>query len=265
MRIARMACSALMWCLLAFGASSAFATDFTVNTLADTTAVCGAGGACSLREAIAAANASAGADRVILGTGQVYQLSLGALGVTDALTIDGHGSTIDGQGFSRVLDIQGGLAVTINNLTITGGIASGFLSFGGGLNIAGGGAAVIMNNSTVSGNTGLNGGGILCVLCALTVTNSTISGNTASGANGGGIDLTGDASTLTVSSSTLTTNNVTGLGAQGGGVSVPFGTSVSTLSRSRIVSNTANTASGDSDNVDSDQHTNKGRTRNDGP
>ena len=50
MRIARMACSALVWCLLAFGASSAFATDFTVNTLADTNTVCGAGGACSLRE-----------------------------------------------------------------------------------------------------------------------------------------------------------------------------------------------------------------------
>src|SRR5947209_12383528 len=198
-------------CLLAVSSGRAFATDFTVTTTTDSNGVCG--GSCSLREAIAAANASAGADRVILGTGKNYQLSLGALGVTDALTIDGHGSTIDGQGLSRVLDIQGGFAVTINDLTITGGIASGFLSFGGGLNIAGGGsnvilnnctvtanstavesgardngggiavagsysaaggvatlAALTLNNSTVSGNTGLNGGGILCVLCALTVT-----------------------------------------------------------------------------------------------
>src|SRR2546427_12130510 len=95
--------------LFMLSGSPAFAADFTVTTTTDSNGVCG--GSCSLREAIAAANASAGTDRVILGTGQIYQLSLGALGVTDALTIDGHGSTIDGQGFSRVLDIQGGFAV----------------------------------------------------------------------------------------------------------------------------------------------------------
>src|SRR5438034_11189567 len=98
---------ALVFVLVLLGAASdAVATDFTVTKTADTNdGVCNAD--CSLREAIAAANALAGADRVILGTGQTYNLSLGALAVTDALTIDGHGSTINGQGLGRVLNIQG--------------------------------------------------------------------------------------------------------------------------------------------------------------
>src|ERR1700681_2346309 len=75
--------------------SAAFATDYTVTKTADATGACNVND-CSLREAIAAANLNAGADRVVLGTGQTYVLSLGRLTVTDALTIDGNGSTING-------------------------------------------------------------------------------------------------------------------------------------------------------------------------
>lgn len=281
-------------CLLALTGTPAFAADFVVSKTADTAdGTCNAD--CSLREAIIAANASAGADRIVLGSGLTYTLTLGPadasgtvaagsgdLDITDALTIDGNGSTVDAASLDRVFDIQGSFLVTINGLTIKNGLASGFLSFGGGLNIrgatvvlnnssvtsnstaietgardAGGGIAVVgsfstpggvatlasltLNNSTVSGNTGLNGGGILCVLCSLTITNSTISGNTASGGNGGGIDVVGNASVLSMNGSTLVSNGVTGASAQGGGLSVPFGTSVSTLDRSRIVANTATT------------------------
>jgi CSLREA domain-containing protein len=283
-------------CLLALPGTRAFATDFVVSKTADTAdGVCNAD--CSLREAIVAANASPGADRIILGSGLTYPLTLGPadapgavaagsgdLDVTDALTIDGNGSTIDAALLDRVFDIQGSFLVTINGLTIKNGLASGFLSIGGGLSIrgatvalnnsvvtangtaieagasdAGGGIAVVgsfsapggiatlasltLNSSTVSGNSGLNGGGILCVLCTLTVTNSTISGNAASGGNGGGIDVIGNASTLSITGSTLAGNSVTGAAAQGGGLSVPFGTSVSTLTRNQIVSNTATTGS----------------------
>jgi hypothetical protein len=213
-------------------------------------------------------------------TGLIYPLTLGPadapgavaagsgdLDVTDALTIDGNGSTIDAALLDRVFDIQGSFLVTINSLTIKNGLASGFLSIGGGLSIrgstvvlnnsivtgnstaietgardAGGGIAVVgafsapggiatlasltLSSSTVSLNSGLNGGGILCVLCSLTVTNSTISANTASGGNGGGIDVVGNASTLSMNSSALMINNVAGASGQGGGLSVPFGTSV---------------------------------------
>jgi len=283
-------------CLLALPGTSAFATDFVVSKTADTAdGVCNAD--CSLREAIVAANASPGADRIILGSGLIYSLTLGPadapgavaagsgdLDVTDALTIDGNGSTIDAALLDRAFDIQGAFLVTINSLTIKNGLASGFLSIGGGLSIrgatvvlnnsivtsngtaieagardAGGGIAVVgsfsapggiatlaaltLNSSTVSGNSGLNGGGILCVLCTVTATNSTISGNTASGGDGGGIDVVGNASTLSITGSTLAGNSVTGAAAQGGGLSVPFGTSVSTLTRNQIVSNTATAGS----------------------
>jgi CSLREA domain-containing protein len=290
------ACAAFVaLCLLALSSSRAFATDFTVTKTADTAdGVCDAD--CSLREAIIAANANPGADRVILGSGLTYTLTLGPadppgvivpgsgdLDVLDALTIEGNGSTINAAGLDRVLNIQGSFLVTLNNLVITGGSASGFLSLGGGVLIRnaivvmnncsitgnstaldfgarddGGGIAVVgsynaaagvatlasltLNNSTVSGNTGLNGGGILCVLCSLTTTNSAISGNTASGGFGGGINVVGNASNLSVSASTLAGNSATAAGALGGGLSVPFGTGVFTLTRSRIVSNTATTA-----------------------
>src|ERR1700688_1865154 len=119
--------------VLAIFASAAFATDFTVTTTADTNDGACNVNACSLRDAIAAANLNAGADRVVLGSGQTYLLSLGRLTVTDALTIDGNGSTIDGALLDRVLDVQGQFTLTINSLTITRGVASGFLSLGGGL------------------------------------------------------------------------------------------------------------------------------------
>ena len=45
----------------------------------------------------------------------------------------------------------GNFTVTINNLTITNGLASGFLSLGGGLNIRG--ATVVLNSCTVTGNS----------------------------------------------------------------------------------------------------------------
>jgi CSLREA domain-containing protein len=290
-------------CLFVLSTSAAFADDFTVTKTADTNdGTCDSD--CSLREAIVAANAHSGPDRIILGSAQTYTLTLGPadapgaltaasgdLDVTDELTIDGNGSTVDGSGLApanldRVFDIQGSFPVTINNLTITGGSATGFLSLGGGLYIRnatvtlnnctvtanntavetgsrddGGGIAAIgsydpagptttlavltLNNTTVSGNSGLNGGGILCVLCTLTVASSTISGNTATGSDGGGIDLLGDASKVTATGSALKSNQVTGTGAQGGGLSMPFGSGIlSSLTRNQIVSNTATTGSG---------------------
>src|SRR5260221_6058508 len=147
-------------CLFVLSTSTAFATDRIVTKTADTNdTVCDAD--CSLREAIVAANASGGTDRVILGTGQTYNLSSGALPVTAALTIEGHGSTINRQGLvlDRVLNIQGSFAVTINDLTITGGLATGPLSLGGGILIAGGGASVILNNCVVNGNSTAADGG----------------------------------------------------------------------------------------------------------
>lgn len=292
--------SLALLCLLV--ASPVLAANFTVTKVADTNdGVCDSD--CSLREAIVAANAAAGADHIILGSGLTYTLTLGPadpsgtlvpgsgdLDITDALTIDGNGSTIDAALIDRVFNIQGNFSVTINNLTIKNGSASGFLSAGGGIRIQGanvvlngcvvtgnssaletgsrddgGGIAVYgsfdaptattslahltLNGTTVSGNTAANGGGILCVLCALSISNSAISSNTADGGDGGGIDVVGNGSTLSMTNSTLASNNVSGGSARGGGLSVPFGTSVSTLSLNRIANNTATVGSAVFNNI----------------
>ena len=270
--------------------SPAFAADFTVTKIADTNdGACNAD--CSLREAIVAANASAGADRVLLGSGLTYTLSIGPfdapgvlapgsgdLDITGALTIEGGGSTVDGAGIDRVFDIQGIVAVAINSLTIKGGVARGFLSLGGGLNIRG--AAVVLTNTVVTNNStavelgeGDAGGGIAvagsfnaatgtATLASLTLNTVMVSNNIAS--NGGGILCV--LCTLTASSTNITGNTANGAhgggiqltgnsstasvigssitlnavpAGSGGGMSVPAGTSASTISRSRIASNTS--------------------------
>ncbi len=273
--------------VLTAGSASAFGADFVVTKATDSNdGLCDSD--CSLREAVIAANGSPGQDRVVLAAGLTYTLSLapvdpagaiipgsGDLDVTDALIIDGNGSTINAGGIDRVLDIQGLFAVTLNGLTLTNGQARGFLSNGGGVFI-GGGAAVTMNdssvtssaspfelggpdngggiavigsfdaalgivtrstlslvNSTVAANSGLSGGGIVCVLCTLTVSGSTIRDNLAFGGDGGGIAVFGDASLLSVTGSNLTGN----VSSRGGGLAVPFGTSTSTLSHNRLVQN----------------------------
>lgn len=232
---------------------------FTVTKVTDTNdGTCD--GDCSLREAINAANMSDGADTVILGSGQAYVLSLGPadpdrtpvaatgdLDITGALTIEGNGSSISGGGIDRVLDIQW-VPVTINNLTISGGSATGFLGAGGGIAVYGNWdpasatpalASLTLNNSVVSGNTAANGAGIVCVLCALTITGSAVVSNNAS-ATGGGIEMVGNASALTMTRSTLASNAGS---AAGGGVAILFGTGTANLSLNRIVGNTTGAGS----------------------
>jgi CSLREA domain-containing protein len=283
---------------LACSGAAAFATDYTVTKTADTNdGVCDAD--CSLREAIIAANNHAGTDRVILGTGLTYFLTRGPadppgaivpgtgdLDITDSLIIEGNGSTIDAGGLDRVLHIEGGAGVTINNLTVRGGSAAGFLSLGGGIYVHsapsapsalvlnncvvtgnstaiesgarddGGGIAVVgsynpatgattqawltLNNTTVSGNSGSNGGGIQCVLCALVGTNATVSGNTSASGDGGGIAIVGNASSASLNGGTLSANT----GAlRGGALSVAYGTGTVGLTRNRIASNAGATGS----------------------
>ena len=127
--------------------AAATAAVIPVNTTADTIAV---DGACSLREAVAAANADApsgavagecpagsGADIVKLGAGTFVRTKVGAgddlnvtgdLDATGAMTISGAGegvTAIDGNGAAanhdRVLDVQPAANVAVELLTITNG------------------------------------------------------------------------------------------------------------------------------------------------
>jgi predicted outer membrane repeat protein len=176
-------------------------TTFTVTTAAD---VVDAGdGVLSLREAVAAANATAAADTILFANpleGQTLTLTQGQLTLRADVTIDGdrddNGSavTIDGGGNSRVLMIgSDGTEVALTDLTVTGGNerrADGggiFLGAGNGLSLTG---CTIADNSVGSfepddGGYYQGGGGIFADAGSrLTVADSVFFGNGALGRGG---------------------------------------------------------------------------------
>jgi len=211
------------------------AATITPNTTADEL---NAGGGCSLREAISAANgdaatggcpAGSGADTIILTRGSTYvRLLTGAnenanaaddLDIfNDDLTVQvagRGGAIIEGNGApsgGRVLDIRDSVAVTISGVTIRKGNVE--IGDGGGINAYG---PLTLTNSTVSGNVaGFFGGGIENDFPS-TLTNVTISGNSAD-FSGGGID--NDEGAATLNNATVTGNiadaDADGVGGAGG-------------------------------------------------
>ena len=219
-----------------------------VNTTADTIPT--NDNLCTLREAIINANnnnqsgstdclAGSGKDTIDLPIVGTYTLALGALIITDDLTITGTGQAtiIDGDGLDRVFDIDpnaSGITVDISGLTIQNGFHSthggGILNrgkltlegitvtrnttgLGGGSRRGGGGiyndgGALTLIDSSVSANSGSFGAGILNDFGTLTLTDSAVRDNVdASG--GGGIFNGGSGASLTLSRSTVSGNSAT--------------------------------------------------------
>ena len=200
----------------------------------------------SLREAIIAANNTAGDDTIVLEAG-IYNLSLvgsdedlgatGDLDVLSGITILGDGSgltIIDGSSLSdRIFDVRSDGSLTLNDLTVSGG-DSGSAEGGGVRNqgalsatdvvlshhstdVAGGAifasGMTNLNRVVIHGNTsGGTSGGIEISNGSAALNNVTISGNTSSG-DGGGIRVAN--STVTLRHSTVA-NNTSTLGSGGG-------------------------------------------------
>ena len=165
---------------------------------------------------INAANAGGGSNTITLAAKTNFTLTavdnttdggngLPVIAANDNLTIAGNGDSLQRNSKSpafRLFDVATGASLTLTNLTIQNGLASG----------AGGG---ILNNGTlsvsgctVSGNSAGSGGGIWNA-GTMTVQNSTLSGNSASGL-GGGIENEGGY--CTISGSTLSRNSSAGFG-----------------------------------------------------
>lgn len=203
-------------------AQPAYAADITVTITTDTVA---ADADTSLREAITAANA-AGSDTIELVAGETYQLDLcagvadedanasGDLDYTDdePLTINGNGATIEqtcaGQRVLHQTDTSA--AVTVNNVTLTGGSGVGAaVHFAGDLELTGvtatdndagvdrvvagmnvlPGPSLVLTSSNISDNIGT---GVYLSNGPVTITDSTVSDN-----SGSGVDLTDGALTIT--------------------------------------------------------------------
>jgi CSLREA domain-containing protein len=231
----------VLFVLLSGFACHALAATFTVTKTADTNdGSCDAD--CSLREAVIAANAAAGADTIVLPAG-TYLLTLpdtnenlsanGDLDVTDALTINGAGSAttiIDGNNATRVLNLLGTASLSVSAVTIRNGNVSGF---GGGINHEGTGG-LTLTNVVITGNdaTGFGGGINNNVGGTVSLTGSVVSNN-SSGGFGGGINNNLDG-TMTLTATSVISNT----GTNGGGIN-NNNVGTLTIADSTIANNTA--------------------------
>jgi hypothetical protein len=233
---------------------------FSVNTTADMSILggCTTEPVCSLRDAVAAASASADETDTIAVPAGNYGLTGGELVLTGtgSVAIAGAGAratTIDGLGATRVLKLDGPV-VAIEGVTITGGNAAlggEFGGDGGGL-LLDGTSTLRITRSAISNNTAtLNGGGIAAPpesvqRSSITIVESTIAGNSVVGGVleglGGGIYALGD---LVVVNSTIVGNKVENPGTNmGGGALVGFnfaateGTTSATFLNSTVAGNT---------------------------
>jgi hypothetical protein len=159
---------------------------------------------------INAANAAGGSNTIMLAAGTTFTLTavdnttLGATGLpvvaaNDNLTLIGNGDTLErstasGTPAFRLLEVVGGGALTLSNLTLQGGLSTD--QFGPGL---GGGiyssgmltlASCTIQNNHALGGTGYRdgsdalGGGLYVDGGTASLTNVILSGNTAQGGNG---------------------------------------------------------------------------------
>jgi CSLREA domain-containing protein len=208
----------------------AASTTYIVNHLADLgDGTCDVG-SCTLRDAILAANANAGADTITFSVSGTITLGSALPNISDDLIIDGTGNSvfISGNDNFQILVINSGKTVSLNMLTIQDGKSA--LSGGGIFN----NGTLTVKNSTFTGNQAVAAGGSIYNVGTLTVENSTFSGNSAD--YGGGIS---NFNTLTISNSTFSGNNAT---TSGGGTYNEAG--VLTIWNSTFSGNSAATTSG---------------------
>ena len=146
--------------------------------------------------------------------------------VTDPVTVDGHGHTLLQTCADNVFLQDGSGLFTVQNLTITGGHATGN---GGGIFAAG---PLTVQRTTISGNRANAAGGGIASQGLITMTSSTVDSNVSSGV-GGGISVGPASPGLTMTNSTVS-NNV------GGGIAtVPNAQQVSVSAvNSTIIGNT---------------------------
>jgi CSLREA domain-containing protein len=245
------------------------AAALTVNTLADNET---ADGFCTLREAIIAANTNAnysgcaatgyGDDTITFSLSGTITLTSSLPNISEALIIDGSDQlvSISGNNLVKVLTIDTGINVTLNELSIINGKVGAFTPGGGvsnygtltvtnctfsGNQATEGGAIHNDSNATlnVSGSTFENnsvteyGGAIASVDGTLTVSNSTFSGNHSTAWDGGAIygNQNTGTNTMTVVNSTFTGNTAF---SQGGGIE-NYGGGTLTVVNSTLSGNSA--------------------------
>ncbi len=228
--------------LVAGVSSAAFGATYTVTKTADTAdGTCDAD--CSLREAIAAANATGDNDTIVFSALFASNQTI-TLGGTDliiansgTLAITGPGSdklTVSGNNASRVFTNSAGSIATISSLSVTGGTGVSTISTGRGGGVYNSGGTLTLMNLAIFGNGTANGGGANNAGTAtLNIVGCSIFGNTATGAGGGVQNFSGNS--LNILNSSLT-GNTAGSSVGGGAIQ---GNGTVTITNSTVANNTS--------------------------
>jgi hypothetical protein len=275
-RLYALAVVVLLGGVLVAGSGVASAAQFDVTNTNDS-------GPGSLPQAVADAEANAGADTIVV------QAGLGTINLTSPLewngggdlTIQGNGVTVDFGGAPNGFVNDGGDALTIDGMTITGvtgsssddaapvvgqggsmtlsnctitgndvttddgDVAGGILSEGGPVTVNA--CTITGNNADGTGSFGDGGGGILNEGGDVTVMDSTISGNTVVADVDAGGGIASEGGDIIVTGSTINCNSATGGNDAAGGILNSGGESF-TIRTSSIVGNVATATEGDSEN-----------------
>ena len=167
-------------------------------------------------------------------TGSTITLANGPLVISDTMTITGPGAsslTLSGNNSSRLFDVDSGGSLTLENVTLSGGLATGTGAAADGGAIYSSGTLALSGDTVKSneavGSNGINGwnganaygGGIYVAAGSVTLTNDTFSSNSAvggRGAYGGGNDGEG-------TSNAVETPGGSGGAGSGGGLYVAGG------------------------------------------
>jgi predicted outer membrane repeat protein len=223
---------------------------FTVTTIADE-------GDGSLRDAVAKANALAGADQiniVIPGssqTGAKLNVTTGELAVTDDLTIVGEGmssTAVQANRQSRIFNVEGTAKVTLNlqKMTLYQGLAQGE---GGAVRVAGG----VLNTTEVDfyGNAADKGGAVSIAdrngIAGEASFTATIFDHNIAGTSGGALYVNSSLTPAQGASAAVSGGNFafnTSNGAGGGGGAIAVESGVLDVQNSSFVNNTSQGSGG---------------------
>lgn len=224
------------------------AATFVVTKTADTSdGTCDAD--CSLREAVAAANASPEADIInfssLFDTAQTITLGGTDIIFTNSggLVVNGPGAdklTVSGNNASRVFTNNTGAATTLRSLRVTGGTGVSTVSTGRGGGVYNSGGTLTLFNLVLSGNTAANGGaGNNAGTATLNIFDCVISNNTTTGAGGALQNFAGNTTNIRNSAIHNNTSNST---LTGGGAMQANG--IVNISNTTFANNTATGGSG---------------------
>ncbi|CAN5375503.1 hypothetical protein BH10ACI1_BH10ACI1_26090 [soil metagenome] len=204
---------------------------------------------CSLREAIAAANATPDNDVIrfspLFNFPKTIILNGTDIIITNngTLVIEGPGNdklTVSGNNASRVFTNNTGAVATINNLRVTGGNGVSTVSTGRGGGIYNSGGVLSLNNLILTGNMTSNGGALNNAGTAtLNINNCAIFNNSSTGAGGALQNFSGN--TTNISNSSIY-GNVSNSNITGGGAMQANGTV--NITNTTIANNTATSGSG---------------------